>query len=153
MKTLVLGLGNPILSDDGVGFYVIEQLNAKVNKLGVTFAESSASGLRLLEEIVDYDKLIIIDAIQTAEGKTGEVYRLNPEDLDKTRRTLSSHGLSFADALALGKKVGLALPQQITIFAVEVKDISTFSSHCTPEVEKAIPKLVDMVIWELSESG
>ena len=81
MKTLVLGLGNSILSDDSVGWRVIDQLKTKFNRVGLTFAHSSASGIRLLEEIIGYDRLIIIDAIQTEGGQAGNVYHLDPIDL------------------------------------------------------------------------
>ena len=149
MKTLVLGLGNAILSDDSVGFRVIDQLKAKFDRLGLIFVQSSASGIRLLEEIIGYDRLIIIDAIQTRGRQAGKIYHLNPKDFDSTRHTASSHGLSFTGTLDLGKRLGLSLPQQVTIFAIEAKDVGTFSEQCTPEVEKAIPVCAEMVAQEL----
>ena len=77
MKTLVLGLGNPILGDDSVGFHVIQGLKDKFSHPGlITLMESSASGLGLLDLITGYDKVIIIDAIQTQGGKAGQIHRL-----------------------------------------------------------------------------
>ena len=151
MKTLVLGLGNPILSDDSVGLRVIDQLKAKFDRLDLVFVQSSASGISLLEEIIGYDRLIIIDAIQTRGGQAGEIYRLNPKDFDSARHTASSHGMSLTGALELGKRLGLSLPRQVTIFAVEAEDVSTFSEQCTPEVEKAIPVCTDTVAQELGK--
>jgi len=152
LKTLVLGLGNPILSDDSVGFRVIEQLKARFDKPGLTFAESSASGLSLLEVITGYDKLIIVDAIQTKGGQAGEIYRFTLDDFIDTRHSNSPHGLDLATAIELGKKLGEPLPQQIVIFAIEVADVTNFSESCTPEVKKAIPQAVAMVVKEL-DSG
>ena len=152
MKTLVLGLGNPILGDDSVGFRVIQELRAGFSRPGLTLMESSASGLGLLDLITGYDKVIIIDAIQTKGGQAGKIYRLNTENLSDTRHLASSHGVNLATALELGKKLGIALPQQIIIFAIEVVDVTTFSEKCTPEVEKAIPLAVSMVAKEL-DSG
>jgi len=152
VKTLVLGLGNPILSDDSVGFRVVQELKAKFDKPGLTFVESSASGLSLLEVIIGYDKLIIVDAIQTEGGQVGEVYRFTLDNFIDTRHLTSSHGINLATALELGRKLGMALPQQIIIFAIEVADVTNFSEKCTPEVEKAIPLAVNMVAEEL-ESG
>jgi len=149
LKTLVLGLGNPILSDDSVGFRVIEQLKARFNKPGLTFVESSASGLSLLEEIIGYDKLIIVDAIQTQGGQAGEIYRFTLDDSIETRHSTSPHGVNLATAIELGKKLGEPLPQQIVIFAIEVANVTNFSERCTPKVEKAIPLAVDMVAKEL----
>jgi len=152
VKTLVLGLGNPILSDDSVGLHVIEQLKAIFDKPDVTFVQSCASGIGLLEEIIGYDRLIIVDAIQTKGGHVGEIYRLDPKDFDSTRHTSSSHGLSFTGTLDLGKRLGISLPQQVTIFAIEAKDACTFSEQCTPEVEKTIIAVADMVIKEIDSA-
>ena len=149
MKTVVLGLGNPILSDDSVGFRVAKLLQSRLDESEVTILEAGVAGLNLLDLLVGYDKAVIIDSIQTGEGKAGEVYRLDPKDLDKTRHTSSSHELNFATTLALGKRLGLALPQQLIIFAIEIKDASTFSEQCTPEVEHAIPVCAGMVAQEL----
>ena len=149
MKTLILGLGNPFLSDDSVGFRVIQGLKAELSRPGLTLMESSASGLGLLDLITGYDKVIIIDAIKTETGQAGKIYRLSSENLSDTRHSASPHDINLATALELGKKLGIALPQQIIIFAIEVVDVTTFSEKCTPEVEKAIPLAVSMVAKEL----
>jgi len=150
LKTLVLGLGNPILSDDSVGFRVVQGLKDKFSRSGLTFMESSASGLGLLDLITGYDKLIIIDAVKTGGGQAGKIYRLNTGNLSSTRHLASPHDINLATALELGKKLGIALPQQIIIFAIEVVDVTNFSEKCTPEVEKAIPLAVSMIAEELS---
>ena len=150
MKTLVLGLGNPILTDDSVGFRVIQELRARFSRPNLTLMESSASGLTLLDLITGYDKVIFIDAMQTEGGQAGKIYRLNTENLGDTCHLASSHGINLAIALELGKRLGIALPQEIIIFAIEVVDVNTFSERCTPEVEKAIPLAVSMVAEELS---
>ena len=152
MKTLLLGLGNPILSDDSLGFRVVQQLKARFSRPGLTLVESSASGLSLLDLITGYDKVIIIDAIRTKGGQAGKIYRLDAENLSNTCYSASLHDINLATALELGKKLGIALPQQIIIFAIEVVDVTTFSEQCTPEVEKAIPLAVSMVAKEL-DSG
>ena len=111
--------------------------------------ETSVAGLSLLDLLVGYDRAIIIDAIQTLDGKPGQIYRLDPEAFDTTRRTISPHDVNFTTALEFGKKVGLPLPQEIVIFAVEVSDVSTFSEEYTPQVKQAIPTCVEMVLQEL----
>ncbi len=112
--------------------------------------ETSMAGLSLLDLLTGYDRAIIIDAIQTREGKVGQVYQLEPEVLDATRYASAPHDVNFATALELGKRLGLALPQQITIFAVEVEDVTTFSDRCTYRVEETIPVVADMVAQELN---
>ena len=149
METLVLGLGNPILSDDGVGPSVAEALRGTFDRKGVSVQEASVAGLGLLDLLAGYEKAIIIDAIQTVDGKAGQVYRLGMEALEYTRHTASPHDVNLATALDLGRKVGMALPRQIVIFAVEVADASTFSEECTHDVKRAVPTVVELVAREI----
>jgi len=145
MKTLILGLGNPILSDDGIGLCVARALEGRLNQPEITVMETSMAGLSLLDLLVNFDRAIIIDAIQTRDGKVGQIYRLEPEAFDATRHTTTFHDVNFATALELGKRLGLALPQQIVIFGIEVEDVTTFSERCTPEVERMIPACAEIV--------
>jgi hydrogenase maturation protease len=149
MKTLVLGIGNPILSDDAVGIKVAREVANQLNNPQVTVAETSAAGLSLLDSIVGYDKVIIIDAIQTKNGNAGQIYRMGTEDFSLTKHFSSPHQINLVTALELGKMLNLAMPQKITIFAVEAKDVTSFSEKCTLEVEQTIPEVVKMVLEDL----
>lgn len=149
MKALVLGLGNPILSDDGVGLRVARALESRLDRPDVTVMEGSVAGLDFLDLLTGYDKAIIIDAIQSREGKVGQIYRLEPGAIDTTRLS-NPHDVNLTAALELGRRLGLALPQEIVIFAIEVKDVTTFGEQCTPEVEQTIPVVTDMVVRELN---
>ena len=152
MKTLILGLGNPILSDDGVGLQVAAELKSRLNQREVTIIETSMSaGLDLLEQLVGYDRVIIIDAIQTVSGKAGQIYRLDPEAFNETRHAATPHDVNFATALELGNRLCLDMPRQIVVFAIEVADANTFSEECTPDVRQAIPVCVEMVVRELND--
>ena len=150
MKTLILGLGNPILSDDSVGLRVARELANRFNQPDITVMETSVAGLDFLDLLVGYDRAIIIDAIQTKEGKVGQVYRFEPEAFDATRHASTPHDVNFATALELGNRLGLDLPQRIAIFAIEVQNVSSFSEECTPEVMAAIPVCVRMITQELN---
>lgn len=153
MKTLILGVGNPILSDDGVGIWVARALEERLNQKEITVVETSMAGLNLLDLLVNFDRAIIIDAIQTVGGKAGQIYQLEPSVFDATRHATTPHDINLATALEFGNRLGLALPQQIVIFAIEVEDVTTFSEECTPEVRQAIPVVADMVIDELASSS
>ena len=150
LKTLILGLGNLLRSDDGVGLCVARELEGRVDRQGVTVVETSQAGLGLLDLLTGYDRAIIIDAIQTVGGEVGKVYRLHPDMFDAARHVALLHGVDFTTALELGNRLGMALPRQVVIFAIEVADVSTFSDECTPEVKRAIPVCIEMVIRELS---
>jgi hydrogenase maturation protease len=150
-KTLILGMGNPLLCDDGVGLRVAAELKDRVDQPEVTILESGIAGLALLDLLVGYNRAIIIDAIQTIDGKPGHIYQLDTKAFDTARHTLSPHDVDFTTALEFGNKLGLSLPQQIVIFAIEASDVHTFVEECTPEVQKAIPTCVEMVLQELKK--
>jgi len=115
----------------------------------VTVMESDLAGLSLLDLLQGYHRVIIIDSIQTRDGKVGQVCRLSPEDFAPTRHAVSPHDVNLLTALELGKRLGLEMPQEIVIYAIEVEDVRTFSEKCTPQVERVIPKVVEMVAGEL----
>jgi hydrogenase maturation protease len=150
-RTLILGLGNTILSDDGVGCRVAMALKDKLNSPDVDIMEASIAGLDFLDLLTGYDRTIIIDAIQTEKGTPGQIYRFGPDILASTRHASTPHDVNLATALELGKRLNMKLPHQIIIFAIEVKDVTSFSEECTPEVMKAIPACVKMVLQELKE--
>ncbi|PIZ26561.1 MAG: hypothetical protein COY46_04625, partial [Chloroflexi bacterium CG_4_10_14_0_8_um_filter_46_9] len=77
MKTLVLGLGNPTRCDDGVGNRIAQVLQKEIHDSKVTVLEINAAGLELLDFLPDYDRAIIVDAIQTLGGKAGQIHRLS----------------------------------------------------------------------------
>lgn len=152
LETLVLGLGNPILTDDGVGIHVVRAAAAQCSpENGVTFAEASVGGLRLLDILVGYDRVVMVDAIRTLGGRPGEVYRLHPGALRGSLHSGSTHDVSLCDALHLGRGLGMTLPgdEVITILAVEVEDVLTFGETCTAAVGAAIPRVVQMVLEEM----
>lgn len=150
MKTLVLGLGNPILSDDGVGVRIAQRLEGRIDRQEVTVMEASLAGLSILDLLTGYDRAIIVDAIQTVGGKVGQMHRLSREVLDVTRHAASPHDIDAGTALELGSRLGLPLPKEMVIFGVEVADVGTFGEECTPEVREAIPICVEMIIEELN---
>lgn len=151
MKTLVLGLGNPILSDDGIGIHVVRELAKHRLPDNVTCTEASVGGLRLLEVMAGYERVIMVDAIQTPDGKPGDIHRLYAGDLRASLHSGSTHDLSLPGALHLGRGMGMALPddEAIVIIAVEAEDILTFGEECTSEVEASIPRAVEAVLAEL----
>ncbi len=150
VKTLVLGVGNPILSDDGVGIHVARELK-KRNLKGITIDELAASGLELLDVIRGYDKLVIIDAIQTNNGKPGDLYVLEERDFEKSIHGSSPHGINIATALALGRKiVPNEMPREVVFYAIEARDLVNVSERLTPEVEGAVPAILDRIVRELS---
>jgi hydrogenase maturation protease len=152
-KTLVLGMGNPILCDDGVGLLVAKAAAARCPRNDVAFAEASVGGVRLLNVIEGYRRVIMVDAMKTPEGTPGELHRLHPNDLPASLHASSTHDVSLPGALALGRRLGLTLPEDegLVIIGIEVEDVQTFGEECTPAVMEAIPRAVEAVLAELDD--
>jgi len=147
MKTLLLGLGNPIVSDDSVGLRVAEALKGRLaGRPDVEVSEDYWGGLRLMERLIGYERAIVIDAICTG-SPPGTLHRLAPDDIG-TQRSASAHDVNLATALEFGRLSGVSLPanERIILVGIEAEDILNFSEHCTPAVEAAIPRAVELVL-------
>ncbi len=146
LNTIILGIGNLILSDDGVGIKIARRL--KEESLQLEVVETSEVGMALLDVAAGFDKLIIVDSIKTGQGKPGEVYKLGLEDLKPSMDFPSSHGLDIATAFELGRRLGYKMPQHISLYAVEVRDNVTFGENCTKEIEERVPFITKHIIDE-----
>ncbi len=144
MDTLILGIGNPILTDDGVGIKIAQKLKEEKPELEVV--ETSEAGIILLDLIVGYSKLIIIDSIKTEKGEPGDLYKLKLEDLKPAKDFSSSHGIGIATAFELGQRLGYSMPKYTSIYAVEIKDNTTFGEKCTRGVKERIPFIAKQII-------
>jgi hydrogenase maturation protease len=141
MRTLVLGLGNPLLRDDSVGLRVVRALRPALEGMpDLEIAEDYHGGLRLMERLVGYDRAIIVDAIRSG-APVGTCHLLSPLDMP-TRHSASSHDVDLTTALDLGRYSGAHLPrnEDVLLVAVEVADVETFGEDLTPGVEAAIPE-------------
>jgi hydrogenase maturation protease len=146
VKVLVFGIGNPLRSDDGAGVSVIEALR-KENLKDTTELREDISGLDILGSMIGYDRVIIVDAIQSG-GEPGTIYKLSLDDLGhkKTLHAFSSHDINFLAMLEYGKDLFPGkIPEDIIIIAIEAEDITTISERCTLKVEKTIKKAIEMI--------
>ncbi len=153
MNTLILGIGNPILGDDGVGFHVAKELERLIKDDTMDIGDASTGGLNLLDIIMGYEKVVIIDAIKTEGGEPGEIYRLRPEDFSKSVHLATSmHDLNFPTVIEIGNKLmPEEMPREIVIFAIEVEEIEKFTEEMTTKVKEAVPKVVNLVLGEIGE--
>jgi hydrogenase maturation protease len=151
-RTLVIGLGNPLVTDDSVGLRVAAALrHILADRPDVDVAEDYWGGLRLMERLIGYDRAIIVDAIVTG-APPGTIHRLTPDDLP-TQHSASAHDVNLPTALEFGRQAGARLPQtsDILLVAVEAADILSFGQRCTPAVEAAIPAAVDVVLQAIDQ--
>ena len=141
-KLLVLGLGNDILTDDAVGLHVVHELQRELaGHPSIDFRETTEMGLALLDFITGYRVVVIVDSIQTGKASPGFLHELDAAALSQlTGRT--PHFVGVSETLALGRQLGLAMPDQVRIFAIEVEDPFTLGTALTPALQAALPGLV-----------
>ena len=152
MKILVLGLGNPLVSDDSVGLRVAEKLKPLLaGRPDVEVSEDYWGGLRLMERMIGFDRAIVIDAMQI--GAPPGTVRALAADAISTQRSASAHDVNLPTALEFGRKAGASLPrnEHILLVGIEAQDILTFSERLTPAVEAAIPTAVEIVIEAVNQ--
>lgn len=149
-KTLIIGLGNPILGDDGVGWRVSHAVATHLQDRDVAAEVDwlSVGGLSLMERLIGYERVIIVDSIQTEEGPAGEVtvFPLAVLPERSAGHTTAIHDASLQTALALGRQMGAALPEKIMVVAVEAERVFDFSEKLSPAVAAAIPRATEAVL-------
>jgi len=160
MKTLIIGLGNPILGDDGVGWRVVELVETMLTDglsglyeepatLDVVeFKYLAVGGLSLMEAMIDADRVIVVDALETGQQPPGTVINLCLEDLPNRAvgHLSSAHDTTLQNALQVGESMGANLPSEIFIVAVEADINYNFSEQLTPPVAVAVPEAARRVI-------
>jgi hydrogenase maturation protease len=144
--TLVVGLGNPILGDDGIGWRVADSVRVAVPDVEVD--SLALGGLSLMERLIGYERVIIIDSIQTRGGRIGQVYQFALDELPdlSAGHTTAAHDTSLQTALRMGRAMGVTLPERVHVVCVEAERVYDFSEELTPEVAAAIPEATQAVL-------
>lgn len=153
MKTLIVGLGNPILGDDGAGWKVAEEVEHRLPKSARSAAEVSVDcvslgGLSLMERLIGYQHAIVIDSIGTGQHPIGTAYHFRLDDLyDPTSgHTTAAHDVSLMQAIQIGRSLGAVLPDRIDVVAIESPYVYDFSEELTPPIAAAVPQAVELVM-------
>jgi hydrogenase maturation protease len=144
----VLCLGNELVADDAFGFVVAAQLK----QAGLDAVFSPEAGLNLLEAMEGVRRLIVVDTILTGAAPPGTMHLLSPGDLP-TASGAPLHYLGLLETLALARELGMAVPSDVVIVAVEAADCTTVGGPMTPAVKAAIPAVVDCVRRLLASSA
>lgn len=152
-RTLVLGMGNPILGDDGVGVRIAEAVQAALpDGVAIDVSEACVGGLSLMERMVGYERVILIDAMCVQPVRPGTIRRMDLEDLREmipSQHIASAHDTNLLTALDAGRRMSLPLPDRVTLFAIEAEYVLDFGEELSPEVAGAVPEVVRAVLAEL----
>jgi hydrogenase maturation protease len=152
IKTVVIGVGNPILSDDSVGIKISRLLKDRLREDSSTYiTELYAGGFRLMEAMVGFERAFIIDAIKTGAHAPGSIRVLEPSEFNDSRYLSCMHDSNLQVALEIGRRTDTPLPEEIKIWAIEVSDVDTFSEELTPEVKKSVDQVAENIILELKK--
>ena len=142
-RLLVLGLGNTILGDDGVGISVVREIRKSWKERPfVECVEASLGGIVLLDLIAGFDEVIVIDAVMTDDANPpGFAYELALSDLGDVVHPCASHVLDLQTTMELGKRLGHTMPSAVKIYAIKIEENAIFREGLTPPVEEVVSGL------------
>ena len=153
MKTMVIGLGNPILGDDGVGWKVAEEVRKQLPcDMSVNVDCLSVGGISLMEHLIGYDRAILIDAF-ALEEPIGSILVLKLSDLPNYSafHTTNTHDTSLQNAIEFGRSMGAPLPDQVMVVGIATTRVHDFSRELSPPVAEAVPLATKFVLELLGE--
>lgn len=158
MKTLIIGLGNPILGDDGVGWVVAKEVEKKLAAPAPRVECLALAGIALMEQMVGCERVVLVDSLNTGQHAQGEVVSFSLDSLEDLLHghSASAHDLSLKAALKLGRSMGADLPrdEDIQIVAIEAAHVYDFTEELTPAIAAAVPIAVEKVFTLLkSQEG
>ncbi|MFO7741406.1 MAG: hydrogenase maturation protease [Anaerolineae bacterium] len=147
---LVLGLGNPLRGDDGVGPRVIAELEDHGLPEGIETLDAGTGGLDLLHVMEDHERIVIVDAAEIGK-ESGQFVRFTPDEvlLVESGGRFSLHHAGLAEILALTRALNRPLPP-VVMFGVQPEDIG-WGQGLSPKVEAGLPTLIDAVLAEITQ--
>ena len=156
MKTIIVGVGNPILGEDGVGWRVVEEVSQHLPKdisLGIECL--SVGGLALMEHLIGYDRAIIIDSFIADAEDMGSILIRTLNELPNYSgfHVTSAHDTSLQTAIQLGREMGAYLPVEVLILGVAIQRISEFSETLSPPVAETVLAAAHIALNFLKETS
>ncbi len=145
---LILGIGNLLLSDEGVGVHAVRCLARQVLPPGVEILDGGTSGADLVDHLEGRAKVVVIDAA-SGDGPPGTVYRCEARELLEQEGSLSLHEFGLADSLHMAERLGCA-PQRVIVLGVQPASMEP-GLELSPEVAAALPGVLKLALAEASE--
>ncbi len=146
---LILGIGNILLRDEGVGVRVVEALRGRALPDAVELVDGGTGGADLLEVVADRRVVIVVDAAH-ADARPGTVFRCTAEELVQHRGVqISAHDIGLLETLRMARHLGCA-PQNVVVFGITPKEL-TCGLELSQEVAETVPKVVELVLSELQD--
>ncbi len=146
MRTAVIGLGNPLRGDDGVGPRVVNELRRRGLPTDVTAIDGGNAGLDLLDELEEWERIVIVDAAELGL-EPGQFARFTLAEIKLRDDCFSSHSAGLGEVIMLASALGRRIPE-IVVFGVQPAEIG-WGEGLSQAVEAAIPALSDAILEEL----
>lgn len=145
-KVLILGIGNTLMGDEGIGVHAVNSLEKTALPDGVELLDGGTGSFLLLEPMQSAEKVVLIDA--TIDGaKPGTIRRLCPKYSKDYPRTLTAHDIGLKDLIDAFYLMGDT--PDVTLFAVSIEDLQDLTTEMSPELDLAIPQVAKMVLEEI----
>ncbi|MFC1838115.1 hydrogenase maturation protease [Thermodesulfobacteriota bacterium] len=149
MKTLILGIGNPFMCDDGIGLHIANALEGMIPDVSVT--TTTMIDLQLLEILADYDMLFVIDALISNDDKIGTIKKISRDS--PSLHLYSSHGLHFFELLKLGQELKYKIPEIGGIYGIVIRDNCSFGTKVSPEILVKQKDIIVKVAEDIKKNG
>jgi hydrogenase maturation protease len=142
------------MGDDSVGIHVVRTLRERLGTNNdLEFKELSVGGLQLVEEMLGYDQVILIDSMESDSEQAGRIREFSPEQFEKAEQNGPPHITDFATALELYRRLAPSeIPRKIRIFTIDIEPTLTFSEEMSEPVRSAVSKLVEQIAHEIQQS-
>ncbi len=150
-NTLILGLGNDILTDDRIGPQIVRDLDSLVNSGNLHFDIAASGGFEILENIRGFERVIIIDAILTPDGRPGDIFHIRPSELKCSSFLPSFHDINFITAIDLGKSLYSDLTGDLHIIAIAVHEAMEFGEDFSAPVKERYEEILINVAGIINE--
>lgn len=148
---ILIGLGSPIMSDDGIGLLAAQQVHKRLS--GFDLDITCGGGFEVVDIIQDYGVAVVIDAMVTGRFEPGTLVRLDVDTDITTLRSGPSHALNFVEALEVARSCKTPLPATIVIYAIEVKEVRKVSDNVSKVLLDRLPEMVEEIVQDIESLG
>jgi hydrogenase maturation protease len=148
---ILIGLGSPIMSDDGIGLLVATEVHKRLGDFDLDI--TCGGGLQVVDIIQGYRVAVVIDAMVTGRFEPGALVRLELDTGIMTLRSGPSHALNFVEALEVARTCGTPLPETVVVYAIEVEEVRTVSDRVSKVLLDRIPEMTEEIVRDIESLG
>ncbi len=151
-RILVMGIGNPLMRDEGIGVRVVELLMARYTwPDSIEIVDAGTMGLGIISLFRDVDFVLVIDAVDGTGHEPGTIIRLSPDDIASNQIMHSLHDVRFVNVLEAAEMAGIRPAAEC--IGIQIEQIEAWVTELSPAIEAMLDAAVDAVLEVLAEHG